>query len=136
MTDGPSVEAVRAYFEAINRHDWDAVARVTSPDLATVVRDAVWSGHPDLGVDIDWISQHGDKVSAWCYFHGTHTADWTMACSARNSAAEVLRPTGRAWRVACSATYRVVDGRLVEVWAVWDWMALLNQLGVLRIEVA
>lgn len=135
MTDGPLVAVVRAYFDAINAHDWDAVARITSPGLSTVVRDAVWRGHPDVGVDVDWISQHGDKVSAWCYFHGTHTAEWSMTCSAQNSSVELIPPTGRSWRVACATTYRVVDGRLVEVWAVWDWMSMLDQLGVLAIDI-
>lgn len=133
VTGGPLVDVVRDYFDAINAHDWDAVARLTTPELSTVVRDAVWRGHPDLHVDVDWISQHDDKVSAWCYFRGTHTADWALQCSAENTAAELIAPTGRSWRVACSTTYRVTHGRIVDVWSVWDWMGLLDQLGVLRI---
>lgn len=133
-TDRDPVEVVRRYVQGINDHDWDAVAAVTDPALATVVRDGLWRAHPDLHLDVEWIHGTGDKVSMWCYGTGTHQAPWVLPVSVAGVAGRTLAPTGRRWRAACSTTYRVDRVRLVEVWAVWDWLALLTQLDVVTID--
>jgi len=133
MTDR-NLQVVRRYFDCINNHDWDGVAAVTTDALSTVVRDYLWRPHPDLHIDVEWMDPHGDRVSVWCYGSGTHQASWLLAPSMGSFAGKTLAPTGKPWRAACAATYRLADDRIVDVWAVWDWLGLLDQLGVAAID--
>ena len=123
-----NLRVVRRYFDCINARDWDGVAAVTVPELSTAIRDFLWSAHRDLRIEVDWMEAHGDKVTAWCYGQGTHTAPWVLPPSMGDLSGQTIAPTGRAWRAACAATYRVTDGSISEVWAVWDWLNLLDQL--------
>lgn len=127
-----TLEVVRRYFDSINHHDWEGVAQVTVPELSTVVRDFLWRPHPNLRIDVEWMEAHGDKVSIWCYASGTHQNPWELPASMGLLAGRILEPSGTSWRMAGSATYRVIDERIAEVWAVWDWLALLTQLGALE----
>ena len=124
---------VRRYFDCINARDWPGVANVTIPELSTVVRDHLARAHPDLRIDVEWIEAHGDKVSVWCFGQGTHTGPWALPPSAGAFAGQLVEPTGKSWRAACSATYRVEDGRICDVWAVWDWLSVLSQLDLLTV---
>ncbi len=135
MTDD-NLEVVHRYFDAINHHDWDAVAQVTIEPLSSAVRDGLGRAHPNLHIDVEWMSAHGDKVSVWCYGSGTHDGAWELpaAGSFGGFAGRTVAPTGRNWRAACATTYRVENGRIVDVWAVWDWLGLLSQLGVVAID--
>lgn len=128
-----NLELVEHYFEHVNAHDWEAVAAVTVPALSTAIRDYLWISHPDLQIDVEWMGAHGDKVSVWCFGRGTHSVAWTLPPSAGGLAGATIAPTGRPWRAACSTTYRIADGRISEVWAVWDWLGVLDQLGVIKV---
>ena len=132
-----NLEVVRRYVDSINSQDWEAVAQVTTEALSTALRDGLSAAHPDLRLDVEWMSAHGEKVSAWCYGSGTHTEAWELPAAPASFgrfAGRTVAPTGKQWRAACATTYRVVDGRIVDVWAVWDWLGLLNQLGVITID--
>jgi predicted ester cyclase len=135
MTD-PSLEVVRRYLDCVNSHDWDGVAQVTTESLSSAVREGLWRAFPDLRIDAEWMDPHGDKVSAWCYGTGTHLAPWQLPPSAGSFAGRTLAPTGNRWRAACAVTYRVRNGRIADVWGVWDWLGLLGQLGVVAIDCA
>jgi predicted ester cyclase len=41
-------------------------------------------------------------------------------------------PSGRRWEAACTAVYRVADGRIADAWVTWDQLALLEQLGAIE----
>lgn len=134
MTDR-NLDVVHRYFDCINNRDWDGVAAVTVDTLSTVVRDYLWRAHPDLHIGIEWMQAHGDKVSVWCYGSGTHQAAWELPPSMGDFAGRTLPPTGKQWRTACATTYRLDAERIVEVWAVWDWLGLLCQLGAVNLTV-
>jgi predicted ester cyclase len=40
--------------------------------------------------------------------------------------------TGRRWGTACTAVFRVAEGRIAEAWVTWDQLALLEQLGAVE----
>ena len=129
-----NVELVSRYFDCINHQDWDGVAEVTIPELSTAVRDFLWRPHPDLRIEVEWMAPHDDRVSVWCYASGTHQNPWELPPSMGSLAGGKLEPSGKSWRMAGAATYRVADDRIADVWAVWDWLGLLTQLGVVELR--
>lgn len=133
MTSG-NLDVVSRYFDAINRHDWEAVAQVTTEPLSSAVRDGLWRAHGDLHIDVEWMSAHGDKISVWCYGSATNDGEWQLPPSAGGFAGRVVAPTGKKWRVPCAVTYRVDSSRIVDVWGIWDWLDLLSQLGVVTVD--
>lgn len=128
-----AVSVVQQYIDAVNAHDWDAVAELTSSRLAGAVREGMWRASPDLKLEPEWMIESGDKVTVWLFGTGTHAAPWTLPPSAGALAGKTLTPTGRAWRGACSVTYKVCDDKVVDVWGVWDFLGILGQLGVLTL---
>ena len=42
-----------------------------------------------------------------------------------------IPPTGKRWEVYTTALYKVEVGRITAHWLVWDWLAILEQLGAL-----
>lgn len=129
-----NADVVRRYIDSINAHDWNAVATVAAPSLATAVRDGLWRGHSDLRLEVEWIGEHDNKVSVWSYGSATHDGTWTLPVSASEFAGRVLPTTGKRWRAPCAATYRVDNGRIVDVWGLWDWLGVLTQLDVVRLN--
>jgi predicted ester cyclase len=39
--------------------------------------------------------------------------------------------TGKRWRATASAWYLVEDGKIVDYWVNWDWLAIFEQVGAL-----
>ena len=44
---------------------------------------------------------------------------------------ETVPPTGKRWEVDATALYKVEDGQISAHWIVWDWLAILDQIGAL-----
>lgn len=124
---------VQKYIDAVNAHDWDAVAELTSDRLAGAVREGMWRANPDFALQPEWMIEQGGKVTLWLFGTGTNTAPWTLPPSAGALAGQTLSATGRSWRASCSVTYQVSDGRIVDVWGVWDLLAILDQLGAITV---
>jgi predicted ester cyclase len=38
-------------------------------------------------------------------------------------------PSGKKWQATASAWYQVGDGRIVNAWINWDWLAILEAIG-------
>lgn len=74
---------------------------------------------PDLRMTIGAVSTRGDKV----------LVSWT-AIGAQTGQGNGLRPSGKHFVVHGRSEFRVVDGRIAEVWNHWDRDALYRQLGV------
>jgi predicted ester cyclase len=74
---------------------------------------------PDLRMSVDQISASGDMVHVAWTATGTHTG-------AGNGA----RPTGKRIAMRGNSDFRVVNGRIVEVWNHYDRDGLYRQVGV------
>ncbi len=61
-----------------------------------------------------------EKVMSRYTFRGTHQGQWRGAA-----------PTGKAVTFTGTITYRIVDGKVVEVWDNPDQLSMLRQLGIL-----
>jgi steroid delta-isomerase-like uncharacterized protein len=84
--------------------------------LATAMRTAF----PDLQTTHEDTISQGDKVVIRWTLSGTHTGPWLG-----------IPPTARSFRVSGIDIFRIVDGKLVELWQEGDTLGFLQQLGVI-----
>ena len=61
---------------------------------------------------------HRDLVAYQTTWRGTHSGPWRG-----------IAPTGKRVQWRATAFRRVVDGKVVEGWGTYDWLAVLEQLG-------
>jgi steroid delta-isomerase-like uncharacterized protein len=77
------------------------------------------SGFPDLRFTTeDMIGERNEVVVHWTA-RGTHTGPFLG-----------MPPTNRPCNVSGTSIYRMVGGKIVELWADWNVMTLMEQLGV------
>ena len=74
---------------------------------------------PDLHYTLDDIIVEGDKVVVRCTVTGTHKGEFMG-----------IRPTNKKVKVQAIAIDRVVGGKIVEEWGMYDTLGLMQQLGV------
>ena len=74
---------------------------------------------PDLNFTFEEMIAEGDKVAACLTARGTHKGEFFG-----------IPPTGKQIAVKALGIYRVVDGKIVEVWGLRDHLATMEQLGV------
>lgn len=128
----------RWYMEIWNRDDQARIPDFISDDCVhhrgtEMVRQgpAEWvkafqrwrSAFPDLRSEIDLLVAEEDTVAAYYRFGGTHTGAFVM------KGGLTVPPTGRRFDTSEVVIFRFVDGKVVESWAVWDQLELLQQLG-------
>lgn len=134
MTDPTAV--VRTFVERLwNGQDADAVDEVFAPDAAVHVPGYDTGGPKDV-VD--------DAVHFWKAFEGVHmviedvfagedgkvTLRW--ATSGTHTDTYYGHPaTGRSITMRGTDVFRVADGRVVELWSLWDGLDAYRQLGLL-----
>ncbi|MBI4498062.1 MAG: ester cyclase [Chloroflexi bacterium] len=93
------------------------------PEAARKVVQTFRTAFPDLTFTIEDLFTAGDKVACRFTAQGTHQGELMG-----------IRPTGRRGAVSGIALFRVVNGKIVEEWANWDALSMLQQLGVRSIE--
>lgn len=82
---------------------------------------AFLSGFPDLETTIEDVIAEGDRVVVRATLRGTHSGEFGG-----------IPPTGRRIEVADVDIFRVRDGKIVEMWAGPDRLAMMQQLGLLE----
>ena len=80
----------------------------------TIYRNAF----PDLEFKIDDQIAEGDKVVMHYTITGTHKGEFLG-----------IPATGKSIKITGIAIHRIVNGRIVEIWANWDALGLMQQLG-------
>ena len=123
---------IRKWFEATNKHDPALIGELMAPDFyhhtAKLQGDnfkqylnRLFKGFPDWHLTIDDIAAEGDKV--WIRFGitGTQTGEY-----------QGLAPSGRKITAKSVNIYRIVNGKVVEIWRVTDLLDLYKQLGVIE----
>lgn len=124
---------VRAFVEAFNARDWDALDRLVAADFVrhsyaappVASRDELkaylrseFATFPDAQETVADIIAEGDKVAVRHGFRGT-----------QRGAMGSYPPSGRTLTADYLAIYRVAGGVIVEAWAEWDNLHGLRQLG-------
>jgi steroid delta-isomerase-like uncharacterized protein len=77
------------------------------------------SGFPDLRFTIEDVIGERDEVVVHWTARGTHTGPFLG-----------MQPTNRSCNVSGTSIYRMDGGKIVEHWADWNVMTLMEQLGV------
>jgi len=125
-------EVARAFYEAVESKDVNALDAVCSPDLrghagaGATLRDLKQSiggfvvAFPDHRIEIRHLVAEGDLVSTWVMYSGTHLAPFAG-----------VPASGARVRFAAWDLIRVEDGRIVELTQYCDLFTIMNQIGAL-----
>jgi steroid delta-isomerase-like uncharacterized protein len=79
---------------------------------------SLYTSFPDLMISVDDLIAEGDKVVARLTAQGTHQGVFRG-----------IPPTGRVVTWTGIRIFRIAEGKIVEHWANWDDLSLLQQLG-------
>ena len=121
--------------EAVNKQNLALLDELIAPDFVyrthtqqiqglEVIKQVIEEeskGFPDLHVTIEDIIAEGDKVCVRLKETGTHTGEFRG-----------LAPTGKKIKYTAVAIWRIVDGKVVEGWGVYDMLDYYKQLGVIE----
>ena len=73
---------------------------------------------PDVKFTIEDQVAEGDKVVMRYTITGTHKGEF-----------QGIDPTGKSIKITGIAIHRIANGKIVEIWANWDALGLMQQLG-------
>ena len=130
MTPEEHKAIARRFFEEVwNQQKLEAIDDIFAPTVVLngqpVARDAFRqivaarrAAFPDIQVTVEDQVADGDKVSTWRTWQATHQGPY------RGVAA-----TGKRVKWTQISIVRLVDGKIVEDWAVADELGVLQQLG-------
>lgn len=135
MTNEPLKHLIRRYADEVwNQADPAALADFVTPDVlyhdaaeALPIRGidalrAFVAGHleqtPDLRVELQEVLADGELAASRYVLTGRHVNPFMG-----------IAPTGKALAVPGMNLYRVRDGKFCEIWADWNVMALMVQMG-------
>ena len=121
---------VLRFMELVDAHNFDALDEVLAPDLEfnfgndLLDRDeivglvkSVYEAFPDWTHSVEEIYSVGGRVVMRATDRATHRGTF-----------EDIAPTGRQIEVGQIAIYRIVEGRIVEIWEQFDMHGLMQQL--------
>jgi len=126
---------IRRVIEAVNKQNLASLDELIAPDfvyhthtqqiqglevLKQVIEDEI-KGFPDLHVTIEDIIAEGDKVCVRLKETGTHIGEFRG-----------LAPTGKKLSYTAITIWRIVNGKVVEGWGVYDMLDYYKQLGVIE----
>ena len=133
MKEGSAAGVVRAFFERMwNAHDLGAFDRFVAPDVRyhgprgpakgyedyRRMAQGFMEGIPDLRFEIEEAIERDGLVALRIRITGTHGGAWRgVSATGRRIDAQ-----GRPW-------LRVRDGRVVEVWSLFDELGAMQQVG-------
>jgi predicted ester cyclase len=141
MTEESNKQLARRFVEEVwNGKDLDLIDELYHPDYTghwfqvdgtDATRDdlkefvaGIHEGFPDYEMDVEFILAEDDLVSLGFTGMGTHENEWMgIPPSGETEAPE--RPTPG------HMSFRVEDDQIVEGWATWDALGLMQALGVL-----
>jgi predicted ester cyclase len=89
-------------------------------DLKEILRRQ-YKGFPDVHRTLEDIIADEDSVWIRVKITGTHTGEYRG-----------IAPTGKEYVMDAVPHYRIVDGKIVEGWSVWNPLNLFMQLGVIE----
>lgn len=110
------------YISTDRIHHYGArVAKEGPNELRAAIKN--WRGAmPDYHAHIEYMMAEGDRVVTLLRFTGTQTGTFEIA-------SRILEPNNRKIDDAEILIFRIAQGKIVESWATWDRLSVLEQLG-------
>lgn len=123
------------WIEAFNQRDWATEKAVRTPDFRAYLSGAPqplnaegWDGFmvafttafPDSRISIDACIAEGDTVASRWTLTGTHRGEF-----------QGIPPSGRTFTISGIEFNRVAGDRIAEHWAIFDNLAMLQQIGAI-----
>lgn len=126
---------LRAMTDAINARDLDALDELITEDLVrhsqstpgiqvrsledlkTFLRSD-FAAVPDSEIECPMVVAEGDLVAAWCTYQGTQEGPMGP-----------FPPSGERLNLDFGSVLRFEEGKIAEMWVVWDNLTALTQLG-------
>jgi predicted ester cyclase len=119
--------------EAVNKQDMELLDDLVAPeyvnqqlkvrnreDLKKILRRQ-YSGFPDVHRAMEDIIADENSVWIKVKITGTHTGKYRG-----------IAPTGKKYVMDAVPHYRIVDGKIMEGWSVWNPLYLFMKLGVIK----
>jgi len=107
---------------------------INGPDGVTHLVTMFRTAFPDLNITIKDMIAEDDKIATRWTMGGTHEGEfWTVYGTSQGESIGVP-PTGKYLMVTGISVYRIADGKIAEVWQIWDCLGLYQQLGVIPAE--
>ena len=123
----------RVFDDLFSRGRYEAIGQIYTPDCSVhhggnlfrldeaVTEGKGWrSAAPDLRMTADQMSAQGDIVTVFWTAQGTNTGQGNG----------LLKPTGKRVLIRGQSRFRVVNGKIAEVWNEYDRDSIFRQLGV------
>ena len=140
MSAAGNKEIVRRFFEeAWNQNEVDKLGEYISANNVTHPGTLTWpfgpkqfaqlmeiwrTGFPDYQCQINEMIEEGNTVAARITFWGTHTGRFEVA-------SRTLPPTRKKIFDTEILFFHLTDGKITEIWATWDRLSVLEQLGAI-----
>jgi steroid delta-isomerase-like uncharacterized protein len=135
-------DLVHRFTASINAADWDALDELLTEDFrrhsqATPevqvnsleefkkLQESFLVSMPDQQITIEMLIAEGDKVAGYATYSGTQTGPMGE-----------FPASGKSVESKFLSIFRIVDGRIAELWVEWDNLAMFTQLGLLPPPVA
>lgn len=133
-TEEKNKDFIRNYTEDFwNKHNIDAFGKYHAAgfiehyasgdqdfEQTKSLAQAYFTAFPDLHITTDLLVAEGDKV----------TKVWTSNCTHKGELMGI-KPTGKQIVVKGIEVFRIVDGKIAEIWANMDNLGMMQQLGVI-----
>ncbi len=99
------------------------VENIIGPEQFKIFHKAFVSAYPDLKVYVEDTVIEGDKIAVRCKVTGSHAGDGIG-----------VSPTNQPVEFTGMVIVRVKDGKIVEAWNEFNFMAMYQQVGALTIN--
>ncbi len=116
-----NVAELDEYVAADAAHHTGTVVAGSGPESVRALIKTWRVGLSDFEYKIEDLIAAEDTVVARVTFTGTHTGIFSMG-------SRTLPPTGKPVHGAEVIIFRIMDGKIVESWAIWDRLSVLGQL--------
>jgi len=121
--NGRNFDTLGEYISPDRVHHFGTKVEPQSHDHMRRMHVLWYDALPDFRYHVEHLIAEGDKVAAFVTFTGTHTGTHHVA-------GRTAPPSNRPLNEAEMFLFRIAGGKIVESWATWDRLGVLEQLGV------
>jgi steroid delta-isomerase-like uncharacterized protein len=135
MSDEENKAVIRQFAEGgLNQHSFDQIEGLLAPNYTNYfpgapgplntaefkkTLDDLFTGFPDIRLELHEMIAEGDAVAARYSMYGTHTGTFLG-----------IPATGKRISIGGTAFYHVKDGKMVDDYPGFDALSLMQQIGV------